>query len=243
MSWRKNSRKGYMLISGLLLGFGLIVAYRGNLGFQGVFTISQLITMEKDVEALEKEQAILRASLTQINEQLSDYSQNIEEYGSVMKSMELELEKTALYSGQYDVEGEGIIIVLNDSKKELELYDELKWFIIHDIDILELVNELKAAGAEAIEINGTRIGATTNIRCGGPTIIIDGNRNTVPFVIKAIGNAKKLEAAMLAPGSYLDILELNSLEIDIETVESMRINKYENPSFKYLEKIEGGVTQ
>ena len=45
-------------------------------------------------------------------------------------------------------------------------------YIIHDDDLLRVINELRAAGAEGIAINGERIVAMSEIRCAGPTLSV-----------------------------------------------------------------------
>ena len=66
-------------------------------------------------------------------------------------------------------------------------------YIIHDDDLLRVINELRAAGAEAIAINGERIVAMSEIRCAGPTLSVNNNRSAPPYEIKAIGNPNNLE--------------------------------------------------
>ena len=66
-------------------------------------------------------------------------------------------------------------------------------YIIHDEDLLRVLNELCAAGAEAISINDQRIVATTEVRCAGPTVSVNNVRSAPPYVIKAIGNPKKFD--------------------------------------------------
>jgi uncharacterized protein YlxW (UPF0749 family) len=96
---------------------------------------------------------------------------------------------------------------MNDSVAKVSEEGTEDLYVIHDADILNIVNELRAAGAEAISINDERVTATSNIRCGGPTINIDGKRHAVPFVIKAIGNPRTLEAGATAPSGYIDLME------------------------------------
>ena len=79
-------------------------------------------------------------------------------------------------AGLTDIHGPGVEIVLNDRKKDNIMPDEMfsiTDFIVHDSDLLEVVNELKAAGAEAIGINGVRILGNSRISCGGPTINVE----------------------------------------------------------------------
>jgi hypothetical protein len=81
------------------------------------------------------------------------------------------LQEAKMLAGLLEVEGPGIELTLQDSKKRPsgdspELLPEL--YTIHDYDLLRVVNELRQAGAEAISINGQRIVASTAIRCTGP---------------------------------------------------------------------------
>ena len=57
-------------------------------------------------------------------------------------------------------------------------------------NMLRIVNELRAAGAEAISINDQRLIGTSEIRCSGPTITVNGKIFAPPFIIKAIGDTK-----------------------------------------------------
>ena len=61
-------------------------------------------------------------------------------------------------------------------------------------DLLMVINDLRAAGAEAIAINGYRIIGSTDGLCAGPTIEIDGIKIIAPFYITAIGNQNVIKS-------------------------------------------------
>lgn len=88
-----------------------------------------------------------------------------------------------------------------------------------------LVNELNAAGAEAIAINDERIISTTEIRDAGDYIVINTNRHSAPFEIKALGNPDTLEASLMLLGGVADTLG-EDLEIKIRKENSIKIPKY-----------------
>jgi uncharacterized protein YlxW (UPF0749 family) len=69
--------------------------------------------------------------------------------------------------------------------------------IVQDGDLQSLVNALWAAGAEAIDINGQRIGATTAIRQAGQAILVDLHPVNLPYVVSAIGGKQDLRNAFL----------------------------------------------
>ena len=76
--------------------------------------------------------------------------------------------------GLAEVTGPGVIITVADSEIDSNSVVDATDFIIHDTDILKIVNELKNAGAEAISINNQRVILTTPIICGGNIINING---------------------------------------------------------------------
>ena len=149
------------------------------------------------------------------------------------KSIELQNELRTLNAliGTIDVNGEGIIITLADNSnvtnQTIGIFDNISNYLIHDRDLLMLVNELKNAGAEAISINGERIINTTSITCDGNVILINGNKISSPFEIKAIGSQEALLGAIQRPGGYLEQqLQGYGLVTSIEKQENITIYKY-----------------
>ena len=69
--------------------------------------------------------------------------------------------------------------------------------VVQDGDLQMAVNALWASGAEAISINGQRIGATTAIRQAGQAILVDLHPVTTPYQLSAIGDPQRLSNAFL----------------------------------------------
>lgn len=133
--------------------------------------------------------------------------------------------------GTIDVKGPGIILTVADNNnittQTVGILDNINNYLIHDKDLLMLVNELKNAGAEAISINGERIINTTSITCDGNVILINGNKISSPFEIKAIGSQEALLGALQRPGGYLEQeLEDYGLVMSIEKQDNIIIYKY-----------------
>lgn len=119
------------------------------------------------------------------------------------EAKEQELKENNMILGNTDVTGEGIEILLQDAANTNSSLNASEQ-IIHYSDIQDVVNELKNAGAEAIEVNGQRIVNTTAITCEGNIIKINGERIGSPFTIKAIGSKDLLYGAIERAGSILD---------------------------------------
>ena len=137
--------------------------------------------------------------------------------------------------GLTEVTGPGIILTIADSDIDSISVLDPSNFIIHDIDFLKVVNELKNAGAEAISINNQRIILTTPIICGGNIININGEKIGSPFEIKAIGSPEAL-ANLSRPGGWLSKLEDRGIKVSTpKKSNSITIPKYSGVlNFKYI---------
>ena len=138
-------------------------------------------------------------SLRQINVKLT-------EQGTVKRireGKEAEPDQAQFLAGLTPVQGPGVIVTLTDSKKPFPQKlppGMTPPSVIHDGDINQVVNELKAGGAEAISVNGQRLVATSAVRVTGATILINNTPQIGPFVVKAIGDPKTLAGALALPG-------------------------------------------
>jgi uncharacterized protein YlxW (UPF0749 family) len=121
--------------------------------------------------------------------------------------------------GLTPVKGEGIVIRLADNPQAAaDAGPDAGPFlpgIVHDFDLLQVVNELRSAKAEAIAVNGIRITGYTPIRCVGPVIYINFESVAAPFTVQAIGNADSLESAVSMPGGIIENLKNQTLGIKI----------------------------
>ena len=120
-----------------------------------------------------------------------------------------DLNQTKFQAGLTEAAGPGLVITLNDSKKQLPLGYALPPGtpppnIIHDSDINALVTELKIAGAEAVSVNDQRLIANSSVRCVGPVVQVNEVAQSPPYVIKAIGDSKTLPNSLSLPGGVAD---------------------------------------
>lgn len=148
---------------------------------------------------------------------------NSEVFGTVNSNYD----EMKLLAGCTDVKGPGINIVLDDGVRELNEGENANSIVVHDIDLMIIIDELVNAGAEAISINGERYTSTTEMACSGHTVKINGRKYARPFRINAIGDQSTLFAAMTIPGGYGDILKQYGLIFDVEKSDSVSIPAYD----------------
>ena len=109
-------------------------------------------------------------------------------------------------AGLTDVEGPGVIVILSDSSQANSTTGNEADYLIHDSDLLSVINELRDAGAQAISFNGERILATSEVRCAGSVVTVNGRRFAAPFVLFAIGEPTTLYNALTMRGGVVDVL-------------------------------------
>ncbi len=146
------------------------------------------------------------------------------------KKMQDELNKLNSIIGTIDVKGKGIIITVADNNavtnQTVSVLENISNYLIHDTDLLFIVNELKNAGAEAISINDERIINQTAITCDGNVILVNGNKISSPFTIKAIGSQELILGAIQRPGGFLEELSSYGLVSSITRQSNINIYKY-----------------
>ena len=155
-------------------------------------------------------------------------------------SLEKELSDANKLLGLTELTGTGVIVTLADNDSiDVSLVGNANDYVVHDGDLMEVVNELKNAGAEAISINGQRITSTTAISCQGTVITVNGEKINSPFTIKAIGNSESL-SAISRPGGYIEWLQSKNYVItNIEKSSNITVEKYNGViSSKYMKNVQ-----
>lgn len=177
----------------------------------------------------------------------NDYEKKIRGYeeqasnGSVSAQMlKNELDDARIIAGLEDVYGPGITVTLDDFKFA-EIYNYP--VISHDM-MLRLVNELNAAGAEAISINDQRIVSTTEIRQAGAHININTVEYAPPFVFKAIGDPKTLESAIMMRSGIVEKIQVDEIDVTVALEQNIIVPRYNGViEKKYAKVVKEGESQ
>ncbi len=150
-------------------------------------------------------------------EKIQEYNNKIEDDEKSGELLADDLENAKMLLGLTDVEGSGVIITITDNSEKQ----------VDSTDLLDLVNELNSAGAEAISINGQRIVPMTDIFDVNDFVVIKEKRIASPYIIKAIGDVTYLQSALNIKKGYLDEHKTNGYTISMKSEEKIIINKYD----------------
>lgn len=171
----------------------------------------------------------------EIDKELQQQIEKATENNSELEDAKNQINNGNKIIGLTEVTGPGIVFTVSDSDIDPNTVIDSSKLLVHDSDILKIVNELKNAGAEAISINDQRIILTTSIICGGNIINVNGEKIGSPFEIKAIGSPEAL-ANLSRPGGWLSILKESGIKVsEPKKSNNITIPKYSGVlNFKYL---------
>lgn len=214
----------------------LAVQFRSNENSPRNLSGDRWTEITVQLDNLQRERDFLAEEVLSLREKLEDAASN--QQGNTVKALNEELAKANMAAGLVAVKGKGIIVTLNDSPRGLQPGEDPNLYLIHDEDLLKVVNELWAAGAEAISVNGHRLVTNSEIRCAGTTILVNVNKIAPPFVINAIGDPEILETSLRIKGGWLSYLENFGIQSQIQPSDSIEVPAYKGSmKFQYAQPV------
>ena len=170
------------------------------LGFGSVVASVSLRTPVGDVKADLKHQAAQRsAQVATLDDEVQSLGRAIDGYSRSGPTTQTD-HALALATGSSAVSGPGITVTLTDRATPGK-----RSGAVRDQDLAMVVNAMWGAGAEAVSINGQRIGPTTFVRTAGSVILVNITPVSSPYVVSAIGDSNALSVALVRgnTGDYL----------------------------------------
>jgi len=190
-----------------------------------------LAASQSQTEKQEEEIKQLRAQLTDMRETSTNSR-------GVLESLNKQVNEDQITLGLVEVKGPGVVMTLNDSELATQVGENRDPFLVHDYDLWPIVNELRAAGAEAISVNGQRIVGATAIRCAGAVLKINDAPVASPFTIKAIGDPQVLAGALSIPGGVVEQFRASKFPVKLETQREIKIEAVGvSPKLKYARPV------
>ncbi|MCB5168713.1 DUF881 domain-containing protein [Streptomyces bambusae] len=209
--WPPRVTRAQLIVALLLfvLGLGLAIQVRSNSDSSALRGARQedlvriLDELDGRTERLEDE----KQRLEDQRKELENSSDQAEEARKQTVEKERQL---GILAGTVAAEGPGITLTVSDPKH-----------LVESDMLLDAIQELRAAGAEAIQVNGVRVVAGTYFSDEDGGVGVDGKKITQPYEFKVIGRPQDLEPALNIPGGVIQTLEKE--QATAEVVRSTKI--------------------
>jgi uncharacterized protein YlxW (UPF0749 family) len=173
------------------------------------------------------------ARATRLREQIAELEQTLRRLQSTgdraaaaKQQAESDVAALSVLLGTVPADGPGVSVRITDPDRALT-----------NEDLLDVVEELRGAGAEAIQFGSVRVSTSTAFAMSGDAITVDGTPLTAPYTVLAIGDSKTLDTALNIPGGVaatvraaggeLEVTEQNV--VTIRAVRSLPTPKYATP--------------
>lgn len=233
--------RGKILILILSIGSGILIStmIKSNLESYRPVTLSHIKSTEKEIEESIKELNDLEKIIDSKEKELQSLAELSYNDEDIVEKLNMNLVSNKSVSGHLDLEGPGITIKMYDNPEDEVIGEDVNQDVIHDVDVLNILNDLRVAGAEAISINGERVISSSELKCRGPVIGINGVSIGTPFIISAIGDPKLLMASVNTPGTYAHVLkDVYGIGFEPEEKDNLYIPAYSgNFEFKYAKPV------
>lgn len=203
--WPPRVSRAQLIVAVLLfvLGLGLAIQVRSNSDSSALRGARQedLVRILDELDGRTKRLEDEKQTLDDQRRELESSSNQAEEARKQTVEKERQL---GILAGTVAAQGPGIVLKITDPKGQV-LSDKL----------LDTLQELRAAGAEAIQINGVRIVADSYFSDEEDGVAIDGKKITQPYEFKVIGKPQDLEPALNIPGGVVQSLEKEQAVVSI----------------------------
>lgn len=212
----------------------LSVANSGDIDYDSADILSEIEILKKEKEDLQKNNEILSEELKQLEDAAA-------KEGEIEGEIKKQLDNARMQIGLLDVKGPGVVITLALKNSVFGTNGTQTVNTVSEEEIINLINSLWYAGAEAISINEMRIAPQTGIKMAGSSISIGSAGRVDPnseIVIKAIGDKNKLNLAVNFPG-VLDYGALKSYSSDVKQMDDITIVKTtQSLRYEYIKPVQ-----
>ncbi len=212
------------IVLGLLLSlqFRTYRAYRNDLGSQSTETLA---AMAKNLNSQYYE---LFQEVGDLSAQQKLIEKNAAQDKDVAAAMQIEMEKLNIANGYTPVKGAGLTVTIPPETNGAFGY----------MDVIDIVNEIWNAGAEAVAVNNIRVNGFTSILADEDytRIHVNGQKLDFPIVISAIGEPGTLDKGIAIPRGVIDGLRIErNIPLEIKQEEHLVLPAAPRHTFKYTE--------
>lgn len=208
----------------LLVGLGLVGQVRGGVGLTQRLASEREEDLVRILADLNLRSDELTFQVLDLRLALAGFESSSTRESTALKEYEDRLRALQVLTGVVPVRGPGIVITISDPNAKLDA-----------VQLLDLAEELRNAGAEALAVNEARVVAATAFSSEGTGILVGGVRVSAPYLVTAIGESETLSQALSIPGGAIDALTTHAgVEVDLQARDSVDVPALRGiPRFSY----------
>ncbi|GHD44199.1 MULTISPECIES: DUF881 domain-containing protein [Streptomyces] len=205
--WPPRVTRAQLIVALLLfgLGFGLAVQVASNSDSGSALRGARQEDLVRILDELDNRTQRLEDEKQGLEDQRTELENSSNQAAEARKQTAEKEKQLGILAGTVAAQGPGITLTINDTKGTVKA----------DM-LLDAIQELRAAGAEAIQVNGVRVVASTYLADSGKGVSVDGNKITQPYRFKVIGKPQDLEPALNIPGGVVQTLEKEQATVTVE---------------------------
>ncbi|MBW8799766.1 MAG: DUF881 domain-containing protein [Streptomyces sp.] len=205
--WPPRVSRAQLIVAVLLfgLGFGLAVQVASNSDSDSALRGARQEDLVRILDELDDRTQRLEDEKTGLEKQREELQSSSDQAAEARRQTAEKERQLGILAGTVAAQGPGITMTVDDPKGTVQA----------DM-LLDAIQELRAAGAEAIQVDGVRVVAGTYLTDSGKSVSVDGNKITQPYVFKVIGKPQDLEPALNIPGGVVQTLEKEQATVTVE---------------------------
>jgi uncharacterized protein YlxW (UPF0749 family) len=205
--WPPRLTRAQLIVALLLfgLGFGLAVQVASNSDSDSALRGARQEDLVRILDELDDRTQRLEDEKQGLEDQRTELENSSDQAEEARKQTAEKEKQLGILAGTVAAQGPGITMTVQDTKGRVEA----------DM-LLDAVQELRAAGAEAIQVDDVRVVADTYLSDSGKGIAVDGNKINAPYRFKVIGKPQDLEPALNIPGGVVQTLEKEQATVTVE---------------------------
>lgn len=229
-----------VLIIGVLLATTVIQQRRG-----APLLAAERASLIERIDAVTARAAVLREQVQTAGVDLAALQDTALQTTTRGEQVSAELELLGMATGTGAVSGPGLVVVVDDAPPGAVAPDDaaLGEGRVQDIDLQQLVNGLWEAGAEAISVDGSRVGARSAVRAAGDALFMDLQPLSPPYEVVAIGDPSVLGPRFVDTygAGWLQVLaSAYGIRYDVETRDSVEVPGAAAADLMWAEPLQAG---
>lgn len=205
--WPPRFTRAQLIVAVLLfgLGFGLAVQVASNSDTDSALRGARQEDLVRILDELDSRTQRLEDEKQGLEKQRQELQSSSDQAAEARRQTAEKERQLGILAGTVAAQGPGITMTIEDTKGTVKA----------DM-LLDAIQELRAAGAEAIQVNGVRVVAGTYFTDSGKSVSVDGNKINAPYRFKVIGKPQDLEPALNIPGGVVQTLEKEQATATVE---------------------------